>query len=279
MTYSEFQMYAKTLIEMSQKLNDGWREQFCAQNETVYLVKTQRDVRRNHDSKTVEQKDKFLDKLDEFRSSGELPRGLEDGELQMRSSKSLDPMRDKPGLVPVEAVEHYNKYGNELYPNPTSETFCNEVEIDLEDDLASYVPDDLNTSSFTWEYHILYSSSYGVPVLYFNAWAASGALLTLDELWGILEFNVEDKWAALTQVEHPYLRQPFFQLHPCKTQHLIGMITNRVQDSQNFTCTENSSTNVNKLISWLSCIACYVHLNFPIDYGKCVTALGAEQTI
>lgn len=70
----------------------------------------------------------------------------------------------------------------------------------------------------TYEYHIVYSLSHSVPVLYFNAWYASGKLLTLQEIWERVNIQYQEqiantKWNSLTQTEHPVLGRPFFQLH------------------------------------------------------------------
>lgn len=76
-----------------------------------------------------------------------------------------------------------------------------------------------------WEYHVIYSPSYQSPVLYFNAWHPNGQLLSLDEVISTVVACFRDeisrnKWSALTQQEHPFLRVPFYYLHPCKTKDL-----------------------------------------------------------
>ncbi|KAK3908973.1 Ubiquitin-like-conjugating enzyme ATG10 [Frankliniella fusca] len=77
-----------------------------------------------------------------------------------------------------------------------------------------------------WEYHILYSISYASPVLYFNAFFNDGRLLPLEALWNgsgsenqVLKHM---RWEALSQQEHPILRRPFYQLHPCKTAEFLS---------------------------------------------------------
>jgi hypothetical protein len=53
----------------------------------------------------------------------------------------------------------------------------------------------------TLEYHIVYSPSYAVPVLYFNAYAPSGKLLSLAELWSSVPptYCGVDRWTFITQ--------------------------------------------------------------------------------
>ncbi|XP_032638166.1 ubiquitin-like-conjugating enzyme ATG10 isoform X3 [Chelonoidis abingdonii] len=58
-----------------------------------------------------------------------------------------------------------------------------------------------------YEYHVLYSSSYEVPVLYFRACFLDGRPLTLDEIWeGVHECYrarlLEGPWDTITQQEY-----------------------------------------------------------------------------
>ncbi|XP_066038047.1 ubiquitin-like-conjugating enzyme ATG10 isoform X3 [Chamaea fasciata] len=55
-----------------------------------------------------------------------------------------------------------------------------------------------------YEYHVLYSSSYQVPVLYFRACFLDGRPLTLDEIWGSVHASYQDRlqegpWDTITQ--------------------------------------------------------------------------------
>lgn len=101
----------------------------------------------------------------------------------------------------------------------------------------------------------MYSLSYGVPQLYFNCYKSNGTLLSLEEIWQL--FNDENKsnlemLTTLTQMEHPFLFKPFFALHPCKTDELLGIL----------------SKSKNKIISFLSVVGPAVHLNLSLEYGK-----------
>lgn len=110
--------------------------------------------------------------------------------------------------------------------------------------------------TLVWEYHILYSTSYSVPVLYFNVRNTAGKLLPLGDVWNILNVSKEelkDKWTFVSQQEHPILLRPYFYLHPCKSFEL-------------FKVCENSS--VNPFVTWLSSIAHIVHLNVALEYGN-----------
>nr|XP_023960266.1 ubiquitin-like-conjugating enzyme ATG10 [Chrysemys picta bellii] len=118
-----------------------------------------------------------------------------------------------------------------------------------------------------YEYHVLYSSSYEVPVLYFRACFLDGRPLTLDEIWeGVHECYrarlLEGPWDTITQQEHPLLGQPFFVLHPCRTNEFMAPV---LANSQ------RENRNMNYITSWLSIVGPVVGLNLPLSYAKLVS--------
>ncbi|XP_064605763.1 ubiquitin-like-conjugating enzyme ATG10 [Liolophura sinensis] len=97
--------------------------------------------------------------------------------------------------------------------------------MEMEADPASVVVD-CRTITFTYEYHVVYSHSYAVPVLYFNAYKTDGKLLSLEEIWSNVPNHYRERlnherWTFLTQQEHPLVGRPFYQLHPCHTADLM----------------------------------------------------------
>ncbi|XP_074808909.1 ubiquitin-like-conjugating enzyme ATG10 isoform X3 [Natator depressus] len=118
-----------------------------------------------------------------------------------------------------------------------------------------------------YEYHVLYSSSYQVPVLYFRACFLDGRPLTLDEIWeGVHECYrarlLEGPWDTITQQEHPLLGQPFFVLHPCRTNEFMAPVLAN---------SRRENRNINYIISWLSIVGPVVGLNLPLSYAKLVS--------
>lgn len=83
------------------------------------------------------------------------------------------------------------------------------------------VPD--KSHVLTWEYHVIYSESYEVPVIYFCASNQSGVPLDLEQTLFISNrsYSREDLSRAISQVEHPFLFRPFFMVHPCKTKNFM----------------------------------------------------------
>ncbi|XP_041042929.1 ubiquitin-like-conjugating enzyme ATG10 isoform X2 [Carcharodon carcharias] len=118
-----------------------------------------------------------------------------------------------------------------------------------------------------YEYHVVYSSSYQAPVLYFRACFADGKPLALKEIWE----NVHDcykerllhgSWGTITQQEHHLLGQPFFVLHPCRTSELMTPIMDGATQEQR---------NVNYITSWLSMMGPVVGLDVPLSYATAVS--------
>ncbi|XP_063237066.1 ubiquitin-like-conjugating enzyme ATG10 [Bacillus rossius redtenbacheri] len=133
------------------------------------------------------------------------------------------------------------------------------------DDLYSGFCDDNAVSEFspemklTWEYHVVYNTSYAVPELFFNVWKRNGVLLSLDEIWSMVPAAFSDrlhhdKWDFITQQEHPICRRPFFHLHPCHTSDIL----------------RNLRVSRNLLVSWLSTVGGAVGLNIDQHYASIV---------
>lgn len=91
------------------------------------------------------------------------------------------------------------------------------------------------------EYHILWSMSYAVPVLYFNGWYSDFPGInpvTVEEAQRLTP-GAELKYTELSQAMHPILGTPFLQLHPCMSRELLRI----------------TPSSKNKLVSWLSVMA------------------------
>ncbi|XP_021235528.1 ubiquitin-like-conjugating enzyme ATG10 isoform X3 [Numida meleagris] len=123
-----------------------------------------------------------------------------------------------------------------------------------------------------YEYHVLYSSSYQVPVLYFRACFLDGRPLTLDEIWKSVHVCYqarlqEGPWDTITQQEHPLLGQPFFVLHPCRTNEFMCSI---------LSSSRKENRHRNYIILWLSTVGPVVGLNLPLSYAKLGPAQNAN---
>ncbi|NXD28253.1 ATG10 enzyme, partial [Spelaeornis formosus] len=144
----------------------------------------------------------------------------------------------------------------------TEQTLLAHVEEPLEDSGAAGLR--CAGEVIRYEYHVLYSSSYQVPVLYFRACFLDGRPLTLDEIWGSVHASYqarlqEGPWDTITQQEHPILGQPFFVLHPCRTNEFISAVLGGSQECHRHT---------NYITLWLSTVGPVVGLNLPLSYAK-----------
>ncbi|XP_076995361.1 ubiquitin-like-conjugating enzyme ATG10 isoform X1 [Tamandua tetradactyla] len=140
----------------------------------------------------------------------------------------------------------------------------------LTEEALELPPDDFEVTAtaaesevIKYEFHVLYSCSYQVPVLYFRASFLDGRPLTLKDIWeGVHECYrtrlVQGPWETITQQEHPILGQPFFVLHPCKTNEFMSPI---LKESRKI------NRNVNYITSWLSIVGPVVGLNLPLSYA------------
>ncbi|XP_039998866.1 ubiquitin-like-conjugating enzyme ATG10 [Xiphias gladius] len=114
-----------------------------------------------------------------------------------------------------------------------------------------------------YEYHILYSCCYSTPVLYFRAFTLEGRNLSLEEVWSSVHPNFRlplrnSPLNTITQQEHPLLGQPFFMLHPCRTQEFMRPVLQAAQDQHR---------PVNYVLTWLSVVGPLVGLDVPLKYS------------
>ncbi|KAL9951819.1 hypothetical protein ACROYT_G044554 [Oculina patagonica] len=139
--------------------------------------------------------------------------------------------------------------------------------VEEDDDCA--MPGDLESSVkkefLKYEYHVVYSISYNVPVLYFTASQQDGKLVSLEEVWenvpDVYRERLEyEKWTFLTQQEHPYLGVPFYQLHPCHTADMMKRVSSVTEELE-------TDRSANYLVTWLSTVGPVVGLNISPAYS------------
>nr|XP_023698843.1 ubiquitin-like-conjugating enzyme ATG10 isoform X2 [Paramormyrops kingsleyae] len=114
-----------------------------------------------------------------------------------------------------------------------------------------------------YEYHVLYSRSFQTPTLYFRASTLDGRSLSLEEIWDGVHSNYRQRllhapWDSITQQEHPLLGQPFFVLHPCRTQQFMSPVLEAAR---------NQNRSLNYIVSWLSTVGPAVGLHIPLSYA------------
>ena len=106
-----------------------------------------------------------------------------------------------------------------------------------------------------YEFHVVYSDSYAVPVLYFNVSRLDGSLLSLDDVWKLFQHQKNvNMYETITQQEHPILHRPFFVLHPCHTEDLLKKVSDQ--------------SPYKRFLFWLSIYGQSVGLPLSLDYAK-----------
>ncbi|TVU15377.1 hypothetical protein EJB05_38896 [Eragrostis curvula] len=147
---------------------------------------------------------------------------------------------------------------------------CGESQTEDSNDLddAEIIADDSwvqisSDAAHVYDFHVVYSHSYRVPVLYFQGHHSSGQLLTLDEIKQELpstSFKVisESKWTFITREEHPHLSRPWFTLHPCGTSEWMKLLLKEteVADKEQW---------LKYLPAWLSVVGQAVGLKIPLE--------------
>ncbi|KAG5071786.1 hypothetical protein JHK86_006997 [Glycine max] len=116
-----------------------------------------------------------------------------------------------------------------------------------------------------YDFHIVYSASYRVPVLYFRSYRSDGQLLPFNEIEKDLpghsaKLRSESKWTFITHEEHPYLNRPWYKLHPCGTSDWMKLLFH--SDSS---LNKNGFVIEQYLISWFSVIGQVVGLKIPLE--------------
>ncbi|KAM9962120.1 hypothetical protein ACTFIR_005006 [Dictyostelium discoideum] len=122
-----------------------------------------------------------------------------------------------------------------------------------------------------FQFDIIYSKSYQVPVLYLNGFSSfDSSPLSWNEIWNNLPLSNLDKNQQstipyITQVEHPILGNPCYQLHPCETDNLMKLILLKEKD---YNDDKKEYFKDYYLLSWLSIIGPMVNIKIPFDLLK-----------
>ena len=128
-------------------------------------------------------------------------------------------------------------------------------------------------SLVNFEYHVIYSPSYQVPVLYFTVSNDSGKLVPLRDFWGFVSpFHVTREsgmeWESVTQQEHPILCRPFYHVHPCHTPTIMATTLTNKPSHDSETGTRHGNSRSSYLLSWLTTFGPTIGLSISLDYLK-----------
>ncbi|KAK9799803.1 hypothetical protein WJX73_000557 [Symbiochloris irregularis] len=134
---------------------------------------------------------------------------------------------------------------------------------DISNDPASQVAEESSGGIHMYKYHILYHSSYCVPMMMFKAHQPDGQLLPWDQILIDLPplFShtaaAHEQWTFVTQQDHPYEMTPWHMLHPCGTEHAMQLLMAGLQRPAERTLgprSEGSDYDAVYLLAWLSMV-------------------------
>lgn len=150
------------------------------------------------------------------------------------------------------------KKTQKLYPVGT---LCNAASAgsdgSVSDDEQSVSGQSCDMQLLYCEYHIVYSLSYSVPVMYFNIWGMNGKILSLEDVWTLLGKKLgvsHENWSFVTQQEHSILGKPFYHLHPCHTAEFMEKF--------------QGTALKNYVACWLSIVGPAVGLDVELSYAS-----------
>ncbi|XP_078447499.1 autophagocytosis-associated family protein isoform X2 [Wolffia australiana] len=118
-----------------------------------------------------------------------------------------------------------------------------------------------------YDYHILYSFSYNVPMLYFRGYQYDGQQLQLEEIMADFSLSssigslTESTWTFITTEDHPFLHRPWHMLHPCATRDWMSLL---FSDSSPLLDCRQTVIQKHYLPSWLSVVGQVVGLKIPL---------------
>ncbi|XP_033505554.1 ubiquitin-like-conjugating enzyme ATG10 isoform X1 [Epinephelus lanceolatus] len=206
--------------------------------------------------------------------SWEAVRGSDEGYLRKTALRSVvidsTPVWDQEGSD-TEPLTSYHPWPDkqrqeteQSVPVASADVDSISGDIDDDDDDNGGCPVSEGSSQvLQYEYHILHSCSYGTPVLYFRASTQEGRSLSLEEMWSSVHPNFRLRLQSsplntITLQEHPLLGQPFFMLHPCRTEEFMRPVLQAAQEQHKA---------VNYVLSWLSVVGPVVGLDVPLQYS------------
>ncbi|XP_028829696.1 ubiquitin-like-conjugating enzyme ATG10 isoform X2 [Denticeps clupeoides] len=187
---------------------------------------------------------------------------IKDGWSWVQENASLEGYMTKTVVVAGKTALDHCRNGHSHLEHEADAMSVVEQQVDDEEEAPGQQLEADGHGVMRYEYHVLYSCSYQIPVLYFRA--------SMLNVWNSVHPSyikrlLQEPWDTITQQEHPLLGQPFFVLHPCRTEEFMrpALETAHAQRKK-----------VNYIVTWLSVVGPVVGLDIPLSYA---TAVGAPS--
>lgn len=141
------------------------------------------------------------------------------------------------------------------------------------DELTAAICQD-NADVQEWKIHIVYSETWRVPVLYFNARHVDGCPACWEEVCPFLpeslreSISVEDtqaaSWPFVTQEIHPGTGEPWFMLHPCQTAaRMESLVVNNKYLQEESNTSQDRMQKRQYLLPWFCMVSHCMGLSVP----------------
>ncbi|CAK4067911.1 unnamed protein product [Aphanomyces euteiches] len=143
-------------------------------------------------------------------------------------------------------------------PQPFEDSSAAADDEDVIDDVdPGLLEQPMDPCMFSYEFHIVYSPIYRLPVLFLQGSHLDGTPLTTSQVQAHLSQQFIDGTKFVSQDEHPVLGVPFYFVHPCETSACLSLLL----ENQAIPCP------LQVLLSWMSLLAPWsaipVHLPQP----------------
>ena len=160
-------------------------------------------------------------------------------------------------------------------------TDTGQLEVHESDELTLMPPPDsmeslVAPSAAVWcEWHVVYSSSYRVPVLLFQFTFSDGQPLDSEQVMQAIRMSGDGRSSSLVVddaassaeyppvscISHPALCRPFYCLHPCQTARVMSLLQTEPTAHPHVKC-EESALDV---LAWLSAVGPFVGLRLTFN--------------
>ena len=139
-------------------------------------------------------------------------------------------------------------------------------------------------SAAVWcEWHVVYSTTYRVPVLLFQLTFADGQPLDDEQVMQAIASHTDGRTSSLLAadtrdaelppvscISHPALCRPFYCLHPCQTAHVMALLQSESTTRAISECSEGALN----VLAWLSAIGPFVGLRLTFNSALQLAIVG-----
>ncbi|KAG0331467.1 hypothetical protein BG000_010901 [Podila horticola] len=171
-----------------------------------------------------------------------------------------------------------SEYNEEIEPTITDmdldtlASIGDDLEEEEDESQLSVCKDAAHDELLSVSYHIVFSPSYQVPVLYFNAFTSNGTTpVGLDQIYRSL---VPHEWrdtvrnsglsGGISQQDHPIFNIPYYYMHPCETVSLMETVL--AANPDRFETQEAFLKSY--IAAWLSFTGQAIGLSLPVEIAR-----------